>query len=382
MADGQIIITGGRKMGSTNVTVTTEDGGYTDTVVTNIISVTKFVMRIDSLTRPIFYASMTESFTVDYGDGIDSADYSFISDVSGYGWVIPTRNLTIGSEYTIIVKNTDTIQFYQALGGTAKTINTLREIILVASNRMSMTNFARGNTGLYKVHDGAFDYLINVTGFLASFQDCTGLLTLPVGLFDYCIRVVSFYALCRGCSSLVLPSDFSFSKCILTTTFQYVLYQCISMTELPGKLFVGLYNVTTYQYAIYGCTGLIGLQSTLFAGNTNATTFAQTFQLCTGLRYIGDGLLNDTSAQSLSGMLNSCAKMESNINNIFNLPSYPNVTATTNMLNGCVLATGSGLTLISALPNVPVGSRAGTFTRTTSLTDYNQIPTTWGGGGA
>lgn len=372
----------GLNPGAATLTVIADDNDISATVAIGVVSATQFVMRIDSLTRPIFYASMTENFTVDYGDGIDSTDYSFISDVSGYGWVIPTRNLTIGSEYTITVKNTDTIQFYQALGGTAKTINTLREIILVASSRVSMTNFARGNTGLYKVHDGAFNYLINVTGFLASFQDCTGLLALPVGLFDYCIRVVSFYALCRGCSSLVLPSGFSFSKCILTTTFQYVLYQCISMSELPGKLFFGLYNVTTYQYAIYGCTGLTGLQSTLFAGNKNANTFAQTFQLCTGIKYVGDGLLNDTSAQSLSGMLNGCAKMESNINNIFNLPSYPNVTATTNMLNGCVLATGSGLTLISALPNVPVGSRAGTFTRTTSLTDYNQIPATWGGGGS
>jgi hypothetical protein len=80
MADGQIVITGGKKFGSTNVTVTTEDRGHTATVVTNVISATRFIMRIDSVSRPIFYARMDEVFTVDYGDGVDSTDYRFVAD--------------------------------------------------------------------------------------------------------------------------------------------------------------------------------------------------------------------------------------------------------------------------------------------------------------
>jgi hypothetical protein len=75
--------------------------------------------------------------------------------------------------------------------------------------------------------------------------------------------------------------------------------------------------------------------------------------------------------------------LESDLNLIFNLPSYPKITSASAAFYNCNLMKGKGLDFIAAVPAVTAPSnKTNAFYQTTGLSDYNQIPAAWGGGGA
>jgi hypothetical protein len=276
----------------------------------HIVSGAQFVMRFDSPSRPLFYVNMSEDFTVDYGDGIDSKDFTMTEINGGYGLVYATRNLTVGEEYTITVKRSDTMRFFVASGTTTYTFNTLREIIRVSGNRTSMTAFATNNTGLYSIRKGAFDYLPNATWFETAFMGCTSLVSLPAGLFDHCTGITSFYRTWRDCTNLTLLPVGLFKNCSLASTFQEAFFGCTSLISLPEGLFSGLANVKTYQYAFYQCTALTALPDNLFADNDKCTSFYGAFQSCSELKIIGNGVFKNCKAvTSFYYCFSGCTKL-------------------------------------------------------------------------
>lgn len=267
----------------------------------HIIPGAQFVMRIDNITRPIFYAKMDEKFTVDYGDGVDSTDYRFVVDEyspqQAYGWVVPTRALTVGAEYTINVKRSETIKFCSdTLAPGRLVFNTLRELITVSGNRVDMYYFARDCTGLYLLHDGVFDYLTYAKDFTAAFYNCKALLTLPDGLFDYCTSAESFNSVFKSCSALTLIPEGLFSHCVNATTFQEAFYTCTSLINIPDKLFYGLTKVTIYQYAFYGCTALVKVPALTFGNNTSAVNFYGTFNNCPKITSVSGDMFKGCTA--------------------------------------------------------------------------------------
>lgn len=92
----------------------------TDVTETFIGPGVRVVMRIDDVTRPLFflYGNDTE-FTIDYGDGVDSQDYT----LSGKR-ALTTRDIPTGTELTLTVKNCDSVKFCDG----SYTSNPLREI--------------------------------------------------------------------------------------------------------------------------------------------------------------------------------------------------------------------------------------------------------------
>ncbi|EMM5749352.1 phage tail protein I, partial [Klebsiella pneumoniae] len=129
IVNGDILVTG-MKRGTCSVTVTTTNG-VSAVISIKVVAVMKFITRIDSATRPIFFAHMDEGFTVDYGDGIDSRDYRFDPASEASGWVIPTRELVQGKEYTITVKNTETACLRSRLSNYSSKLNPVVELISV-----------------------------------------------------------------------------------------------------------------------------------------------------------------------------------------------------------------------------------------------------------
>ncbi|MEH2760733.1 Ig-like domain-containing protein, partial [Klebsiella pneumoniae] len=121
IVNGDILVTG-MKRGTCSITVTTTNG-VSAVISIKVVAVMKFITRIDSATRPIFFAHMDEGFTVDYGDGIDSRDYRFDPASEASGWVIPTRELVQGKEYTITVKNTETACLRSRLSNYSSKLN-------------------------------------------------------------------------------------------------------------------------------------------------------------------------------------------------------------------------------------------------------------------
>ncbi|OCJ20030.1 DUF2612 domain-containing protein [Serratia sp. 14-2641] len=253
-----------------------------------IIPGARFVMRIDSPTRPIFYARMDEVFTVDYGDGVDSKDYRFVTDEyspgMAYGWVIATRPLTVGTDYTITVKRSDTIRFCSNTTLTSGMVfNTLRELITVSGGRADMTYFAKDCTGLYLLHDGVFDYLPNAADFRSSFNGCVSLLTLPEGLFDNCINADSFFQTFRQCTALTLLPSGLFDKCVNATSFRETFNVCSGLISLPPRLFANLKKVGDFQLTFGQCSSLKALPDGLFMGCSANQSFYSTFSSCSNI---------------------------------------------------------------------------------------------------
>lgn len=281
--DDDIITLTGRQFGTTTVTVTTVNG-VTATLPVSIVSVTRFMIRVDSVSRPLFMVDPRETgFTIDYGDGTDSRDYT----ISGND-VMTTRTLAPGAELMLTVKNCESITFYK----TYTSSNPLLEIIQVCSPRTSMYQFAYGHRMLRKIHDGAFDYLTNVNDFGRAFMGCTALETLPEHLFAACQRVLYFSYLFCDCSSLSAIPDGLFAGAGEAVDFRYVFSGCGKLATLPEGLFASAVNATDFSYAFNNCRMLVTLPARLFAGAISASDFRYTFNGCRSLVSLPDDLFH------------------------------------------------------------------------------------------
>ncbi|CAD6115267.1 phage tail protein I [Escherichia coli] len=288
--DGDVITLTGRQFGSTTVTVTTANGVIA-TLPVSTVSVTRVLLRVDSVSRPLFLVDPRETeFTIDYGDGTDSRDYT----LSGNS-VMTTRTLTPGTELMLTVKNCESITFYKS----STSSNPLLEIIQVCSPRTGMYRFAYGHRTLRKIHAGAFDYLTNVNDFGGAFMGCTALETLPEHLFATCRQVTDFSYLFCDCSSLSAIPDGLFARAGEVVDFRYVFSGCEKLASLPEGLFEGAVKARDFSYAFNNCRMLVTLPPRLFAGAISASDFRYTFNGCRALVSLPDDLFHGLNLASV-----------------------------------------------------------------------------------
>jgi uncharacterized protein YjdB len=312
----QIIITGGNNLGDVDITVTSTDGGYTATVHTRVVASAKFILRIDQLFQPlfsVFYPDLANppEFTIDYGDGIDSKDYTIASD----GTVLTTRNLTLGNEYTLTVKGEVPLNFYKS---GAQTNNPLLEIIRIHSNRTDMSNFANTARSLRKIHSGAFDRLPNVVSMSSAFANCVLLPNIPNGLFKYCPLISNFYYTFFGCSSLTQIPDDIFSNNHNVTTFGYTFYGCTGLTSINTNIFAGCIFATNFAATFFNCNKIVSFASNLLEGCISASAFTSAFGSCSSLTSISGLWFKDCkNATDMSQVFNSCSSLKAIPNNLF-----------------------------------------------------------------
>lgn len=247
--DGDVITLTARQCGATTVSVMTSNG-VAATLAVKVVAVARVVVRIDSVSRPLFLIddSRDTDFTIDYGDGVAGRDYT----ISGNS-VMATRPLTSGEEVTLTVRNCESLMFYRS---TSPVTCSLLEIIEISGTRTSMEGFANTQNALRKIHAGAFDTLEKVTTFARAFRGCTALTDLPENLFAGCPSVTSFYAVFYGCIRLTVVPEGMFLSAHMATNFSQLFYGCAALTEVPAGLLEPAENLESLTSAFYGCKRL------------------------------------------------------------------------------------------------------------------------------
>ncbi|WP_368286765.1 phage tail protein I [Klebsiella variicola] len=343
IVNGAILVTG-VKRGTCSVTVTTTNG-VSAVINVKVVAVMKFITRIDSATRPIFFARMDEDFTIDYGDGIDSRDYRFDPASAGYGWVIPTRDVVEGEEYTITIKNTETACLRTRLSNVSSKLNTVVELISVTGDRDNLSGFALDTTGLMAIRSGAFDDLPNVTDCTNIFSGCSSLTSIPASLFAR-MKVVSFTNAFKSCTSLTEIPVGLFANQSSATDFSSVFAGCTGLLSIGNNLFNGCVSAVNFNYAFDGCSKLENIGTGIFKGCILAAAFSYTFRTCINLLALPADMFTDVPGGAFTGVFQKCAALTELPATLFSNCSDANHFG--GAFNGC-----------TALLSVPAGLFAG-----------------------
>ncbi len=183
--------------------------------------------------------------------------------------------------------------------------------------------------------------------FAYAFQDCTELTSISENLF-------------AGITSLENSSD----------VFSYTFAGCTGLTSIPENLFAGITSlensIYVFGYTFAGCTGLTSIPENLFASITSVensyAVFVGTFEGCTGITAIPENLFAsitsiETSYMIFAGTFAWCSGLagpSARINGRYMYDIWSDVSPEFfyDMYAGCE-----------------------------GLSDYNCIPSDWGGGG-
>ncbi len=306
----------GLRRGQSSVILTTVNG-VTATVTVRVVAEARFMVRVDDASKPLFFAH-AGGFTIDYGDGVDSRDYT-LQD----GGVYTTREVAAGTVMILTVKGCDSLCFYRS--GRERSAPLL-ELFRISSDRSSMYQFAWWQAELNKIHPGALDDLPDVTTYAHAFSHCASLSALPDALFSGSPAVTSFAHVFYGCTSLQgVPADLFrrnhqvttmthafrdctalksvpaglFDSAVQVTTFSNLFYGCSSLRRLPEGLFRAAVSATDFSALCYGCQSLTALPAGLFTGAVNATMFTSAFAYCNQLTALPDDLFRGLTKASV-----------------------------------------------------------------------------------
>ncbi len=257
----------------------------------------------------------------------------------------------------------------------------------------SFENAFYGCESLESVPADLFTNSSNLTSMRYAFFECYSLKSLPTGLLDGCTAVTDFFAAFEFCSSLLSIPSGLFSNCKAAENFHSVFERCSSLTEVPDGVFSGLSAAEDFEYAFYLCTSLKSIGSKVFEGCSSATNFQYLFAEnpliqslpedlfadCTELEILHYAFYKCTGLTTVpTGILDNCRKIK-NVNSTF---------------SGCTSWTGeSPYTEVNG-EKVHIYERSShtsdfeaigfpsyCFKDCTLLTDYNDIPALYGGGG-
>lgn len=303
----QLIVTG-KVRGDATITIVTNDGNLTAVVNVSVVAVLKFITRIDSATRPIFFGYVDEDFTIDYGDGIDSRDYRIDLATPAYGWVIPTRDLNEGEEYTITVKNTEKASLRSSISNTSSKLNTIVELISVTGERDHLSGFAIDTAGLMSVRSGVFDDLPNVTDCTNIFSGCSSLTSIPASLFAR-MKVVSFTNAFKSCTLLTEIPVGLFANQSSATDFSSVFAGCTGLLSIGNNLFNGCVSAVNFNYAFDGCSKLENIGTGIFKGCILAAAFTYCFRACRNVTALPADMFTDVPGGAFNGVFQNCAAL-------------------------------------------------------------------------
>lgn len=179
-----------------------------------------------------------------------------------------------------------------------------------------------------------------------------------------------------------------------TTDLKRLFEDCALLAELPQNLFDNHPNVWSFQYTFKGCKALTSLPYGLFDKNTKATNFNSCFRVCEGLRSLPYGLFaNNKAAEDFRHCFRGCVNLKLN-KLIFgstetgeeDTKRFKDVTKAMDFF-GCFYDVGKELNNgegeAPTLWLYETGGKTWTttdcFTGATSLSNYDKIPTAWGG---
>ena len=249
-----------------------------------------------------------------------------------------------------------------------------------------------GCSALTTIPQGLFDNCTKVTWFQNTFQGCSSLRTIPQGLFDKCTNGTSFESTFQGCSSLKTIPQGLFDNSPLVTNFSSTFGECSKITEIPQGLFDSCTKVRKFRGTFDGCTALTEIPAGLFDNCPNVTSISGTFRGCSAITEIPQGLFdNCTEVTSFNGTFDGCTALTAIPQGLFD--NCPLVTDFYSTFYGCSALTGESPYNFINGQKVHLYERhlypehftapttyGYAFEYCTKLTDYNEIPATWGGG--
>jgi len=266
-----------------------------------------------------------QTFEIGFDDAADMiVDFGDGNVVTKYGFGTATNSYATAGEYIVRMSGGTCSRFY------------------MKTNRQLVTEL------LTPIPD------FGITSFLGTFWNCDGLIEILPGLFDNNVNVTTFRDTFRDCSNITgIPSGL-FYKNINAEIFQQTFALCPQITSIPSGLFDNNVNATTFRSCFFaGKTGsaISSIPSGLFINNINAEDFYEVFRGCSNITGIPSNIFNASSP----------------------------ITTFYRGFYGCTSLTGNAPELWNTWP---VATGDGCFTNCTGLTNWGDIPSSWGGGGA
>lgn len=250
-------------------------------------------------------------------------------------------------------------------------------------------------TALEKVPAGLFAHQANITSFDQTFSGCTALTTVPEGLFDACVKVTNMSKLFYACTSLKSVPATLFAKNVKVTNFSNLFYGCTALESIPEGLFSTNTAASNFSYAFVGCQNVKSIPADLFAKCTVATNFSYAFQ-ATAIEAIPEDLFSHVPSNNTSVNFNycfaECVSLKSIPTGLFDTAkkasSFNYCFAACTALTGESPFTNMDGTKVhlyerKALYQLGFNNRitgTGCFYNCTGLSDYDKIPSAWGGG--
>ncbi|WP_431638388.1 phage tail protein [Enterobacter mori] len=311
-AGAEYVTLKGLDFGVSVITLKTNDGGRTATITARVVAGAKVDFTYTSSTAAVFTNTGADQFYVDWGDGVVGRNFvNFTS--SGIG---PDEGrLTLGENYTLTVYGSETVTFGRSSTSSA---NLLTRIHIFAGTRTSATSAFIRQSKITEIAETAFDYLKNVTSYSEFMEGCSGIRTLPKSFLTGETKV---------------------------TTLQGAFRQS-GLTSLQPGFLSQAYNLSS-AYRAFGYTQLTTVEKGLM-------------RACAG------------SLTNISVVFMNCTKLETDINDIFDAESYPNLKNCSQAFWNCSLMPGEGMQLVNKLPEGATTTQM--FYGCSSLSDYSQVP--------
>ena len=241
--------------------------------------------------------------------------------------------------------------------------------------------------------------------FYGTFAGCGGLTgAIPEKLFAGISGAPApymFYGTFAGCGGLTAVPEKLFagiSGAPAVGMFAGTFFKCLGLTAIPEKLFAGISGAPAagmFFNTFAGCEGLVTIPEKLFAGISGApaeSMFSMTFASCKGLTAIPKNLFGNISGAPADEMFNStfsgCSGLTGEIplglfGNISGAPAYAMFSGTFSDcpgLTGPSARTPDGVPLYQAFPTATYDDVGGMYLNDENLSDYCEIPKSWGGG--
>lgn len=255
----------------------------------------------------------------------------------------------------------------------------------------SLNNAFYRNHLLRKVvtdNDGSFT---DVTNFIAAFSYCPLLEEIPVGLFSGCEKAIYFNSVFYGNSALRSIPDNLFSCCVSAISFSCAFKYCEALTSIPEGLFSNCKRVSSFNGVFSDCKGLTDLPSGLFLDCPEVIDFSSAFRECEGLTELpSDLFLNCCEATNFSFVFAYCRMLQRIPTDLFSrnlkINDLIGVFCDCNNLKGespYSMVNGEKVHLYERefFPDYFIYPRydGTSFSRCWSLSDINEIPSSWGG---
>ena len=222
-----------------------------------------------------------------------------------------------------------------------------------------MTSLFRYSDKLVTLPEGLFSGMPDVTNLNLCFSNCAALTSVPESLFSGLTKVTNLSSLFQGCTSLTTIPESLFSGLTKVTNLSRLFQGCTSLTTIPAGLFSGLTKVTNLSSLFYDCTSLTTIPAGLFNGLTNVVVFRYCFRNVPAKAIHPNIFCNEATEKTTR-----FANVTPNFSNCFD------------GLKGTVAGTAPALWEYT-YKGTPTKSKCFSNNSTTTLSNYEDIPTEW-----